>query len=218
MSAPKKHVVFDVVGTCVTYDAISAALESRLGDRLRQKCIAPAHLVNTWIEAAEREYTNLSISGRYATFDAAVRSLFYRVLWLAGVEEPRAFASGEDLEHVMKAYSELEPRDGVEECFGILREGGFTVWGYTMGDAKRVGEYLRRAGIEFPAENVLSCDGLGVGKPAPQAYTSVLDQLGGGESWFAAAHMWDVSSARLTGYDSPFHRHPYSWKMLLMGP
>ena len=214
MSAPKKHVVFDVIGTCVTYDTVIEALDTRLGDRLREQCITPGHLVNTWFEAAEREYTNLSILGRYATFDAVFRSLFYRVLWLAGIKKPRAFASSDDLEHVMAGYSQLRGRFGFWECFQILRGAGFTVWGFTIGDAEQVRGYLTRGvGVEFPAEYLISCDGLGVGKPAPEAYKHVLQRLGGGEAWFAAAHMWDVSSAKSTGFVSalPFSLTRYTF-------
>lgn len=200
MSAPKKHVVFDIVGTCVHYDSIVSALDARLGDRLRAQCITPGHLVNTWIETAEREYTYLSISGRYATFDACFKSLFYRVLWLAGIEEPRKFASDEDLGHVFEGYSALAPREGTAECFRILREGGFTVWGFTMGDKERVGGYFARGGVDFQSENLISCDGLGFGKPHPEAYKHVLQRFGSEEAWFAAAHMWDASSAKSTGY------------------
>ena len=199
MSAPKKHVVFDVVGTCVHYGSVVSAVDTRLGDRLRARCVTPLHLVNTWFETAEREYTNLSISGRYGTFDACVKSLFYRVLWLAGIEEPREFASDEDLEYIIDGYSRLEPRAGTAECFRILRDAGFTVWGFTMGDKARVTGYLTRGGVDFTADSLVSCDGLGVGKPAPEAYKHVLQRFGGEEAWFAAAHMWDVSSAKLTG-------------------
>ena len=200
MSAPKKHVVFDVVGTCVTYDSLVSALDARLGVRLREHCIAPFHLINTWIEAAERECTYLGLSGRPTSFDACVYSLFYRALWLAGIPKPREFASDEDLQHIMEAYAALPPREGVEECFRVLREGGFEVWGFTMGDQKRVAGYFERAGVELAADKVLSCDGEDAAKPALEAYQGVLRRFGGEEAWFAAAHMWDVSSARLTGW------------------
>jgi 2-haloacid dehalogenase len=53
----------------------------------------------------------------------------------------------------------------------------------------------------MPEENLLSCDSTMVGKPSPDAYRPLLERLRaeGGEPWFAAAHMWDVSAARSTG-------------------
>ena len=39
-------------------------------------------------------------------------------------------------------------------------------------------------------------------KPAPAAYEPLLEKIqkNGDEAWFAAAHMWDVSAAKRTGY------------------
>lgn len=199
MSAPKKHVVFDVVGTCVSYDAIFQALDTRLGDRLRAECIKPKLLGYTWFEAAEREYTYLSISGRYVRFYDVFRSLFYRMLWMAGIEEPRKFASDDDLAYILEQFMTLEARPGVAECFQILRDAGFTCWAFTAGDVKRVRGYFTRNGIDMPEENFMSCDSLKIGKPAPESYRPLLDRFGSEEAWFAAAHMWDVSAAKSVG-------------------
>lgn len=208
---PPKHVVFDVVGTCVSYDAVIAGLETRLGPRLRALCITPKLLGYAWFEAAEREYTYLSISNRYVRFYDVFRALFYRILWMAGVEEPRTFATDADLEFVLARFMELEARPGVAECFEILRENGFTVWAFTAGDAKRVRGYFERNGIDMPLENFASCDSLGVGKPAPESYRPLLERFAGEEAWFAAAHMWDVSAAKSTGYViyKPFRGEDY---------
>jgi 2-haloacid dehalogenase len=52
----------------------------------------------------------------------------------------------------------------------------------------------------MPLENFVSCDTLGVGKPAPGAYTPLLEKFEGGEKpWFAAAHTWDAGAARRNG-------------------
>ncbi|KAH8673246.1 FAD dependent oxidoreductase-domain-containing protein [Ilyonectria robusta] len=204
MSAPKKHVVFDVVGTCVSYDAIFNALDSRLGDRLRAECIKPKLLGYTWFEAAEREYTYLSISGRYIRFYDVFRSLFYRMLWMAGIEEPRKFATDDDLAYILEQFMQLDARPGVAECFQILRDAGFTCWAFTAGDVQRVSGYFTRNGIDMPAENFMSCDSLGIGKPAPESYQPLLTQFAGEEAWFAAAHMWDVSAAKSTGFKGAY--------------
>ena len=86
MLSPRKHVIFDVVGTCLSYDAIFDTLDTRLGDRLRAECIKPKLLGYTWFEASEREYTYLSISGRYTRFYDVFACLFYRMLWMAGIK------------------------------------------------------------------------------------------------------------------------------------
>lgn len=64
--------------------------------------------------------------------------------------------------------------------------------------------------IDLPAENLLSCDTYGIGKPARESYVPVLEKLSKTAKeehiWFAAAHMWDVSAAKRSGYvfSSPF--------------
>jgi 2-haloacid dehalogenase len=144
------------------------------------------------------------MSGKYTVFADVFRALFYRMLWMAGISEPREFASEQDLAYIMEQYAGLTMRPGAAECVQKLRDAGFRVWCFTAGDIKRVGGYFARAGIEMPAEDLLSCDSAGVGKPDPAAYRPLLEKLvaenGGRVPWFAAGHMWDVSAARRAGY------------------
>lgn len=200
---PSKHVVFDIVGTLVCYDHLYDAIDRRLGDRLRAEGIKPYLLGQTWMETAEREYTNLSISGRYKPYGDVFEAVFYRILWMGGIKEPRQFASPDDLAYLMTEYEFLTLRPGAAECVQKLRDAGFTVWAFTAADLRRVGGYFQKAGIELAAENLLSCDDTGVGKPDLAAYRPLLERLTlegeGQKPWFAAAHMWDVSAARTAG-------------------
>ncbi|RDW73555.1 hypothetical protein BP6252_07462 [Coleophoma cylindrospora] len=205
MSAGTKNVVFDIIGTCVSYDKLIEALEQQLGDKMRAEGVKPSLFVYMWVEAAEREYTYLSITGRYQPFDKIFTSLFYRMLWMSGIAEPRQFATDDDLRHVVAGYMRLEVRPDTKECFDKLRAAGFTVRGLTAGDLQRVTDYFKDAGIEMPAEHLASCDAIGVGKPDLNSYRPTLESLKDAkENWFAAAHMWDVSAATLTGFRSAY--------------
>lgn len=203
MTSLSKNVVFDVVGTLVSYDAVFDAVDARLGDRLRVRGIQPRLFVCLWMETTEREYTYLSMSGKYVAFSEVFNKVFWRILWMGGIQEPRTFASQEDLHSIIAAHQKLQMRPGAVECVKKLRQAGFTVWALTAGDLKRVGGYFAQAGVDLPAENLLSCDSSGFGKPDPAAYRPLLDKLvkenDGKKPWFAAAHMWDVSAARRTG-------------------
>lgn len=195
-----KYVVFDIVGTCVSYDKLVEALDNQLSEKLRAENVKPSLLINLWIEAAEREYTYLSMTNRYVEFDKLFSCLFYRMLWLSGIKEPRKFANDEDIEKITQGYFALEPRPDVKECFDKLRGAGFTVRGLTAGDYDRVLGYFTKAGIDLPKEHLISCDSFGVGKPDLKAYASTFEELKGAqELWFAAAHMWDVSAAKQVG-------------------
>lgn len=153
------------------------------------------------MEAGEREYTYLSIAGKYVTFFEVFRAIFYRTLWQAGIAEPRKHFTDEDREFLLDSYRKLKPRPGLAECFDRLRKGGFQVWMLTAGDTARVGGYLKDGGIDFPEDHFVSCDTIGIGKPAPESYQYILDKFDkeNRETWFAAAHMWDVSGARPVG-------------------
>ena len=199
MAGQKRHVVFDIVGTCVSYDAMFDALDLRLGDKLRAEGIKTNLLGHLWIEVTEREYTYLSMNGRYVGFRDIFRQLFYRMLYMAGIQEPHSFATDDDLQYIMQQYMKLEARPGIKECFQILRENGFTVWALTAGDVERVGGYFTHNGIDMPKENFITCDSFKIGKPDPRVYQMVIDRLGNDEKWFAAAHNWDVTAAKQAG-------------------
>ncbi|KAG6358448.1 hypothetical protein INS49_014332 [Diaporthe citri] len=207
MSIPAtKDVVFDVVGTLVAHDRLWEAMEERLGDKLKAAGIKPELLGACWIEAAEREYTYLSLSGRYRPFFEVFAALFYRMLFFAGVKNPRGFCAEEDVKWLVGEWQKLHLREGAKECVRKLRDAGFTVWCFTAGDIARVGGYFREAGVDMPAENLLSCDTVGVAKPVPEAYRPLLERLSrdGKQPWFAAAHMWDVSTARTVGFHGAY--------------
>lgn len=153
------------------------------------------------MEAGEREYTYLSLSGRYIKFFDIFRSIFYRTLWQAGIENPREFASDDDREFLLASYRTLRPREDLQKCFDTLRTGGFQVWCLTAGDTERVHGYLKAGGVDFPEENFVSCDTIGIGKPDPKSYQHILDKFptGDREVWFAAAHAWDSAAAGQVG-------------------
>lgn len=197
----KKHVVFDVVGTCVSFDAYFDCIDRVIGSKLRNHCITAKHFGFSWQTAAELEYTFLSVAESYRPYKEVLKATFYRTLWMAGIEDPRSFASDAERDQCVEGYSTLQLRPGTQECFDILRRAGFTVWCLTTGDIQRVRGYFERAGVHMPLENFISCDGTGVAKPAPRAYRLALDQFQpDDDKWFAAAHMWDASAAVKAGF------------------
>jgi 2-haloacid dehalogenase len=117
----------------VGYEALYEAIDTTLGDRLRAKGVNSMSMFGyMWIEVAEREYTYLSMSGKYVSYAEVFESIFWRMLWKSGVEDPRAFASEEDLVKIMVGYREMRMRPAAKECVQKLRDAGFTVWAFTM--------------------------------------------------------------------------------------
>lgn len=201
----QKHVVFDVVGTCVSFDAYFDRIDSVIGDRLRSHNITAKHFGFSWMTVAELEYTFLSIAESYRPYKEVLKAMFYRSLWMAGIADPRSFATDVERDYCIEGYSALELRPGARECFDILRREGFTVWCLTTGDIQRVRGYFERAGVDMPLENFISCDSKGVAKPAPRAYRLALNRFGPqDDTWFAAAHMWDASAAAKAGFRAAY--------------
>ncbi|KAF1911724.1 putative 2-haloalkanoic acid dehalogenase [Ampelomyces quisqualis] len=198
---PTKNIVFDVVGTLVSFSSFYTSLSTILSPALAPHNISPQHFAYTWQTAAELEFTFLSISSQYTPYTTVLRSLFHRTLYLCGVPNPRDVVSDEQVDACVQAYSELDVRDDVNLAFDWLRNHGWRVWCFTSSSPQRVTGYFERAGIDMPVANIISCDTLGLAKPALSAYQAVWNMLpDGDEKWFAAAHMWDVSAAKKVGF------------------
>ncbi|KAH7564374.1 haloacid dehalogenase [Bipolaris maydis] len=205
MSSSKKHVVFDVVGTCVSFDAFYEAIDSTIGAKLRQHTITAQHFGFSWQTSAEIEFTFFSIHGGYKPYKDLLSGFFYRTLSLCGVQDPKSIFTDEERDRCVEGYSALKMRPGCHEMFQILRDNGFTIWALTTGDVKRVSGYFERANLHMPLENLVSCDSVGVAKPSLAAYRVMWDRLGENDvKWFAAGHMWDVTAATKVGFRGAF--------------
>jgi len=78
--------------------------DARLGNCLCAEGIKPKVLGYAWIEAAEREYTYVSLSRRYKNFSVVFKAILFRMLWMAGITEPRKFATDEDIAYIVSEY------------------------------------------------------------------------------------------------------------------
>lgn len=115
----------------------------------------------------------------------------------------------------------LPARDGLKECFEVLRGAGWDVLACTNGGRGGTEGYFRGAGVEgVSGDAVVSCDevGGGVAKPDLRVYGAVnelLDGRDGGEArgkkkgnrWFVAAHSWDLIAARKAGFRTAWVAH-----------
>lgn len=211
MVRSNKHVVFDVVGTCVSFDAFFNAIDKVLGARLREHNVTARFFGFAWMQGAELEHTMMLMAGVETPYKDVFKGIFYRVLFMAGIQNPRSFATDEERDLCHAGYSQLELRPGCREMMEKLRGAGLTVWCLTTGDVARVGGYFQRAGLEMPRENLISChdfkaarlpsqSALDVQKPSMGSYKAMLEKFSSNDQvWFAAAHMWDVSAAVKAG-------------------
>ncbi|KXT00586.1 hypothetical protein AC578_3139 [Pseudocercospora eumusae] len=200
-----KHVVFDIVGTLVCFDAFHRRIDEVIGSKLREHGLNGTSFGHSWMTHAELDFTFLSISGRHKSYKDVMKAVFYRTLWLSGVNDPEQLCTEEERERCQEGYALLEIRGGAKECIELLRSHGFDVWCLTTADINRVQGYFNRGGVEMPVERFVSCDTQGVAKPALAAYRPLFEKFGEeDQKWFAAAHMWDVSAAALVGFKGAY--------------
>jgi 2-haloacid dehalogenase len=190
----KKHVVFDIVGTLVCFDAFHARVDEVIGHKLRPQGISPQLFGYTWMTHAELEFTFLSMSGRHTSYKDVMKAMFFRILWFAGVKDPRNFATEEQRDRCQEGYSLLGLREGAKECIALLRENGFEVWCLTTADIARVQGYFRRGGVEMPADCFVSCDSQGVAKPALAAYRPTFDKFEKDDKKYFAVSLQSLAS------------------------
>ncbi|KAI9054511.1 hypothetical protein LZ554_001668 [Drepanopeziza brunnea f. sp. 'monogermtubi'] len=177
---PKKHLVLDIVGTCVSFSAFYAQIATTLGARLLTYNISPAHFGYTWKEAAELEFYLLLQSqsqsqsesergggGVVVPYPRVLAAVFARTLIMAGVPaalvraETGAFASTHDRDVCVRAYTEgLELREGCREMVERLRAEGWCVWCLTSGEKGRVRGYFEKGGLVMEEERIVSCEEL----------------------------------------------------------
>ncbi|PWY64963.1 hypothetical protein BO94DRAFT_591467, partial [Aspergillus sclerotioniger CBS 115572] len=89
------HVVFDVVGTCVSFTAFYRTIENTLGPQLRAHNLTAQTLGFTWMTNAELQFTFLSISESYKPYKLVLTELFYQTLHMIGISDPHSFATSE---------------------------------------------------------------------------------------------------------------------------
>lgn len=195
-------IVFDIIGTCIGYEVMIDAITHRIGDKLNKFNCNPELFFNAWGTACERDFAYLSQIGHYHPTRKILKSIFFRTLYQAGIDDPRNVASEEDLEYLCDEWLKLTCRPELPTLWKLLQENGFTIWCLTDGDAERVKGYFKNSNLTMPDENIVSCDSLGIGKPTPEVYTYMLDKLPnkGKDAWFGAAHMWDCCAAKKAGF------------------
>lgn len=193
-------IVFDIVGTLISYKNCIVEIDKQLGDKFTKDGIDSSLFFYFWLAGAERDYSYLSQSKNYQPFAKIMEYTFYRSLFFAGVKKPRDYCTQEQVNDIIyTGFYNLRAREETKEALTLLREYGFTTYCLTDASAERVLNYFKASDIEMSAENLISCDSLGAGKPEAIVYETMsakLSEKDDDDKWFFAAHMWDSCAAR----------------------
>lgn len=101
---------------------------------------------------------------------------------------------------------EMDPFPDVASGLDRLRDAGHRL-AVVTNSARRTGEqHVERAGLGDAFERVVGVDEVGAYKPDGRVYAYALEQLGAaaGDSWFVAAHDWDIVGAANAGLRTAF--------------
>ncbi|PWN37425.1 HAD-like protein [Meira miltonrushii] len=202
-------IAFDIIGTCFTYDAGLQALEQRLGEKLRGAGISPNIFYAAWRFLADRDANYIrSIDGKHVPFLKVLKYTFTQTLFQSDIQNAKSFAKEEDIDYIVSQYGKLQPREGMEEMFTILRQNGFTVWACSDADVNRLNDCFASTSITIPKDRIISADAMGRSKPDKVVYDSALRQMKdvvpNDVYIFAAAHAWDLAGARQSGFKTAY--------------
>jgi 2-haloacid dehalogenase len=100
----------------------------------------------------------------------------------------------------------MPPYPDVPDAVRRLHAGGHRLAAITNSARKTAEAHLDRAGIGGLFERVVGTDEVGAYKPASRVYRPAVAELGveAGDTWFVAAHDWDLVGANAVGLRTAF--------------
>lgn len=176
-------VVFDVVETLFSLDAVGVALE-RAG--------AGVGVLDLFFARMLRDAFALGSVDDYRPF----RDLAEAALTIVAPS-----LSPEDQATVLGAFGELGIHPDVAPAIARLQQSDIRIAALTNGSAANTRNLMERHGVADAFEAVVSVDAVRTWKPRPAPYRYVADRLGLDRDRVAmvAVHAWDLHGARRAG-------------------
>lgn len=177
-------VVFDVLETLLDLDPLAERFEE-VGQS--------ASVLGPFFMRFQRDAMALTLAGDVADFTATARQALRT--------ETQQGMSEEAIAHVLDGFATLPAFPDAAPALRVLSEAGVAVGCLTVGDPGNTRSFLAGAGLEAQVDQVVTCDAVGVWKPAPQVYRHAADALGCelGRTALVAVHAWDCHGAKKAG-------------------
>ncbi|OLT22120.1 haloacid dehalogenase, type II [Ornithinimicrobium sp. CNJ-824] len=184
MAARVGAVVFDVLETLLDLDPIGERLEE-VGQ--------PAAVLGPFFMRFQRDAMALTLAGEFADFTATARQALRT--------ETRQTMSEDAIDHVLRGFAEVPAFPDAAPALSRLSEAGVPVGCLTVGDPDNTRSFLAGADLERYVDQVVTCDVVGVWKPAPQVYRYAAEALDCelGRMALVAVHAWDCHGAKKAG-------------------
>ena len=177
-------VVFDVLETLLDLDPI--------GDRL-EAVGQPAAVLGPFFMRFQRDAMALTLAGDVADFTATARQALRT--------ETKQAMSEDAISHVLEGFAKVPAFSDAAPALRKLSDAGVAIGCLTVGDPDNTRSFLAGAGLERYVDQVVTCDAVGVWKPAPDVYRHAANALDCELDRMAlvAVHAWDCHGAKKAG-------------------
>ena len=181
----KRVVIFDVLGTLFSLDAVRAKLAD---------AGAPPAALEAWFERTLHGALTLTTVGEFRPFRDVARAALQTTLAQLELDVAQA-------EEILGGLSEVQPHDDAAAALERLAGEDVRIVALTNSGAQQTEEILEQAKLRDRFERVFSVAEVGAYKPDRRPYEHVLDELGvaANEATLIAAHAWDVVGAGAAG-------------------
>ncbi|WP_018876503.1 haloacid dehalogenase type II [Thioalkalivibrio sp. ALE31] len=182
----RQTLAFDVYGTLIDTQGVTATLEGWMGER------APV-LARAWREK-QLEYTfRRGLMGAYADFDTCTEQALRFCCEVLGI----ALEAEQEAE-LLRCYRELPAFADAGSALDELRAEGHRLFAFSNGTAETVSGLLRNAGLEDRFEDLVSVDEIGCFKPDPRVYRHFLQRANvlPQQAWLVSGNPFDVIGAQ----------------------
>lgn len=192
----KRVCVFDVNETLLDLAALDPPFERLFGD---------ARLRREWFQQLLQSGLVNTITGPYVDFGTIGRTALEMLAARQGVT-----LTDDDREQVLGTMRHLPPHPDVRDGLEHLRAAGFRLATLSNSPTQNAEAQIVNTGLRDYFEQVLSVDGAGHLKPAPEVYHYAARQLDVpiGQIRLIAAHAWDVAGAMRAGAAAAFVARP----------
>ncbi|WP_019583695.1 haloacid dehalogenase type II [Thioalkalivibrio sp. ALE16] len=182
----RQTLAFDVYGTLIDTQGVTATLEGWMGER------APV-LARAWREK-QLEYTfRRGLMGAYADFDTCTEQALRYCCEALGI----ALEVEQEAE-LLRCYRELPAFADAGSALDELRAEGHRLFAFSNGTTETVSGLLRNAGLGDRFEDLVSVDEIGCFKPDPRVYRHFLQRANAlpQQAWLVSGNPFDVIGAQ----------------------
>ncbi|WP_020146841.1 haloacid dehalogenase type II [Thioalkalivibrio sp. ALJ15] len=182
----RQTLAFDVYGTLIDTQGVTATLEGWMGER------APV-LARAWREK-QLEYTfRRGLMGAYADFDTCTEQALRYCCEALGI----ALEAEQEAE-LLRCYRELPAFADAGSALDELRAEGHRLFAFSNGTTETVSGLLRNAGLGDRFEDLVSVDEIGCFKPDPRVYRHFLQRANASptDAWLISGNPFDVIGAQ----------------------